>query len=89
MATNLFWDLGTAYDFFISLRVLHKPNQFGLRGAWAKGVRSRLPEGARQFLEQTHGLFMAPISWVYRLPAPKDGRTALQALAAIPSHSLR
>ena len=26
------WDLGTAYDFFISLVVLHKPGDHGLRG---------------------------------------------------------
>lgn len=26
------WDLGTAYDLFISLHVLHEPVDFGLRG---------------------------------------------------------
>jgi hypothetical protein len=36
---RLHWDYGTAYDLFVSLMVLHKPSKFGLRGAWAKGVR--------------------------------------------------
>ena len=32
---TLLWDIGTAYDMFISLDVLHNPDKFGLRGAWA------------------------------------------------------
>ena len=34
------WDIGTAYDFFISLWALHEPKHLGLRGAWAAGVWS-------------------------------------------------
>ena len=36
---SLSWDLGTAYDFFISLHVLHNPDKFGLRGSWAAALR--------------------------------------------------
>ena len=49
---KLFWDWGTAYDFFVSLSVLHNPQTFGLRAAWAAGMRSRLPSGERESLEQ-------------------------------------
>ena len=64
MATNqeikILWDQGTAYDFFTSLYVLHFPDEFGLRGAWAAGVRSRLPSKARDFLEVIVGNFNPP-----------------------------
>ena len=51
MSTNeeqlIRWDIGTAYDFFASLVVLHNPEMYGLPGSWAAGVRSRLPAAAR------------------------------------------
>lgn len=88
MATNqplkIVWDQGTAYDFFTSLHVLHFPDDFGLRGAWAAGVRSRLPNEAREFLEKIVGNFNPPLNWVYSLPAPKDAATALVGLKRIP-----
>src|SRR5690606_25511350 len=46
------WDIGTAYDFFISLWVLHEPEHLGLRGSWAAGVRSRLPAPERELLQR-------------------------------------
>src|SRR5690606_27380083 len=49
---RLTWDVGTVFDFFTSLYVLHKPADFGLRGVWAAGMRSRLPAAEREFLEQ-------------------------------------
>jgi DNA-binding transcriptional ArsR family regulator len=73
------WDMGTAYDFFISLWVLHEPDHLGLRGSWAAGVRSRLPTPEREILQRVTPLIW-PLSWVYTLPAPKDVQTALQAL---------
>ncbi|MBW8010483.1 MAG: winged helix-turn-helix transcriptional regulator [Chloroflexi bacterium] len=76
---EILWDIGTAYDFFISLRVLHKPNQFGLRGAWAAGVRSRLPAADKEFLEK-HAKTLQPLHWIYNLPQPKDADTVLYAL---------
>jgi DNA-binding transcriptional ArsR family regulator len=79
------WDIGTAYDMFMSLDVLHYPDEFGLRAAWAAGVRSRLPAQARETLQQIHHVCdKGPIYWVYNLPGPKDGAVVLQALAEIP-----
>ena len=50
---RLLWDWGTAYDLFISLEVLHEPDKFGVRGAWAAGVRARLPDEGREALERS------------------------------------
>ncbi len=76
------WDIGTAYDFFISLWALHEPKHLGLRGAWAAGVRSRLPGPERDVLQRVTPLVW-PLAWVYTLPAPKDARTALDTLRAL------
>ena len=81
---TILWDLGTAYDLFASLTVLHRPDRFGLRASWAAGVRSRLPAPHRQVLEDAGELFVVPFAWLYQLPAPKDAATALQALAELP-----
>jgi DNA-binding transcriptional ArsR family regulator len=80
---KLLWDIGTAYDFFVSLKVLHEPTSFGVRAAWAAGMRSRLPAEARETLEQLHRLKFAilPFHWVHKLPAPKDSQAVLKALA--------
>ena len=80
---NLSWDLGTAYDLFVSLEVLHNPANFGLRAAWAAGMRSRLPLAERETLEQFQkGKLMGmPLHWVYGLPEPKDGAVALKVLS--------
>jgi DNA-binding transcriptional ArsR family regulator len=92
MASNskkptLIWEHGTGYDFFISLQVLHHPNKFALRGAWAKGVRARLPGKARRFLEDASSMFLKWLPWVHRLPAPRDADTILRELAAIPAEN--
>jgi DNA-binding transcriptional ArsR family regulator len=73
------WDIGTAYDFFISLWVLHEPEHLGLRGSWAAGVRSRLPAPEREVLQRVTPLVW-PLAWVYTLPAPKDAAAALEGL---------
>ncbi|MGD8455494.1 MAG: metalloregulator ArsR/SmtB family transcription factor [Anaerolineales bacterium] len=78
------WDKGTGYDFFASLSVLHYPAKFGLRGAWAAGVRSRLSPEDREFFENLLGLFFEPYEWVYSLPEPKDVATVLYSLKQIP-----
>jgi DNA-binding transcriptional ArsR family regulator len=80
MTSQLLWDWGTAYDLFISLEVLHEPAQFGVRGAWAAGVRARLPAEGREVLEQSREVGHLPFHWVYGLPEPKDGASALWAL---------
>ena len=78
------WDIGTAYDFFISLWVLHEPEHLGLRGSWAAGVRSRLPAPERELLQRATQIIW-PLPWVYSLPKPKDVATALDTLRALPS----
>ena len=81
---KIIWDQGTAYDYLSSLHVLHFPDEFGLRGAWAAGVRSRLPADSREFLEAVVGNMNTPLAWIYSLPDPKDAATVLLALKRIP-----
>ncbi len=83
-APRLTWDCGTCYDLFISLHVLHEPSTFGLRPSWAAGVRSRLPGGARQTLEEAQETLRFPLGWLQTLPEPKDSAAALWALGQIP-----
>lgn len=84
---KLLWDIGTAYDLFVSLSVLHEPSAFGLRAAWAAGMRSRLPSDEREALEQFEIMKFAklPFHWIHGLPEPKDGRTALNVLSQVPA----
>lgn len=81
---QLLWDWGTAYDLFMSLAVLHDPTGYGVRGAWAAGVRARLSPQDRETLEQIPLLGTVPFHWIYTLPEPKDGATVLWALGRIP-----
>ena len=86
MATpRISWDIGTGYDFFMSLYVLHNPEKAGLRGKWAAGVRSRIPAEERTILQQAQGFLFKTQHWLYRLPAPKDSATLLNALEALPA----
>jgi hypothetical protein len=78
------WDTGTAYDFFISLSVLHEPDSFGLRSSWAAGVRSRLSTEDRKTLLVAEKLVGTPLNWIYNLPAPKSASSALWALRQLP-----
>lgn len=80
---ELLWDSGTAYDFFVSLEVLHEPDRYGLRGAWAAGVRSRLPAPERELLQEYATRIPWPLHWVHNLPAPKDARTVLREIAGL------
>lgn len=82
---SLHWDSGTAYDLFTSLHVLHAPSEFGVRGAWAAGVRARVPQAERELLEQSSQLIYVPLSWIHDLPHPKDALTVLWALGQIPA----
>jgi DNA-binding transcriptional ArsR family regulator len=82
---SLLWDIGTAYDMFVSLDVLHSPDKYGLRGAWAAGVRSRLPNPEREAMQTIIPLMRWPLHWIHSLPAPKDGQTVLRELGAIPT----
>jgi DNA-binding transcriptional ArsR family regulator len=82
--TTLDWDQGTAYDFFISLFVLHHADRFGLRPSWAAGVRQRLSAAGREVLEQVQTFAPVPLAWISTLPVPKDSESALDALAGLP-----
>ncbi|MBI3159769.1 MAG: winged helix-turn-helix transcriptional regulator [Chloroflexi bacterium] len=84
-APRLAWDTGTAYDFLASLNVLHEPEKFGLRGAWAAGVRSRLTPEEREFFEEMLGIVELPYRFVYHLPPPKDAATLLYHLKQMPA----
>lgn len=81
---NITWDKGSAYDLFVSLYIVHRPDQFGLRPSWAAGVRSRLPIPLRDVLEHSQEFMSVPLSWLYQLPEPKNSQTALSALENIP-----
>jgi DNA-binding transcriptional ArsR family regulator len=81
---ELNWDVGTVYDLFASLVVLHHPANFGLRPAWAAGVRSRVPAAQRETLELTLSILPMPLQWMQTLPEPRDCATAFQELQKIP-----
>jgi len=79
------WEIGTAYEFFISLYVLHLPEMHGLRASYAAGIRSRIPPAERKFLEEVIPFVGFPLCWVYQLPKPKDAISVLWALRQIPA----
>jgi len=83
---EIIWDIGTAYDFFISILILHDPTEFGLRSAWAAGMRQRLPSRDREVLESFRSSIVVtpPLKWLYSLPEPKDGETLLRAVKELP-----
>jgi DNA-binding transcriptional ArsR family regulator len=83
-APTLQWDWGTAYELFISLHVLHEPEHYEVRAAWAAGIRSRIPAAERKFLEEVLPFLGMPLCWIQRLPQPKDAITALWALRQLP-----
>ena len=81
--TALRWDVGTAYELFVSLQVLHEPEYYELRPSWAAGIRSRIPPIERTFLEEVVPFFNLPLGWIYRLPKPKDAGSVFYALKQI------
>jgi DNA-binding transcriptional ArsR family regulator len=81
--TKLLWDIGTAYELFVSLKVLHEPETFGLRASWAAGIRSRIPSVERKFLEETIPFLGVPMQWISTLTDPKDSVSVLWQLRQI------
>jgi DNA-binding HxlR family transcriptional regulator len=79
------WDKGTAYDFFISLDVIHNPEHYALRPSWAAGVRSRLSQDSRQTFDK---VLNAPCGinmvWIHGLPEPKNASTAIWSVRDTP-----
>ncbi len=80
---TILWDKGSAYDLFVSLYVLHHPDEYGLRPSWAAGVRSRLPIHLRDALERSQRVLFVPMAWINSLPEPKNATTVLEALRAL------
>lgn len=78
--TFILWDKGSSYDLFVSLWILHRPDEFGLRPSWAAGVRSRLPIHLRDVLEHSQTFLSVPLSWLHNLSKPKDSQVVLEAL---------
>ncbi|MBU1050346.1 helix-turn-helix domain-containing protein [Candidatus Bipolaricaulota bacterium] len=79
------WDSGTGYDFFTSLAVLKDPKKFGIRSAWASGMRARLQPEDRESLDTLLVVAGIPAPWIHSLPEPKDVDHCLGALAQIPA----
>lgn len=69
---------------FISLYVIHNPDEFGLRASWAAGVRSRLSPETRKVLEAANHFLPLPFHLVHSLQEPKDAAAAIYALRRIP-----
>lgn len=83
MNPSLLWVPGAACDFFMSLFVLYHPADFGVRPAWAAGVRQRLSARSRQTLERIFSFSSLPLSWLSRLPSPQTVQTALEAVRTL------
>lgn len=81
---TLGWDIGTAYDLFVSMKAIHQPLTYGIRASWAAGVRSRLPMELRETLELTSAVIHLPLHWLFSLPKPKNASTVLTYLEKIP-----
>ncbi|MFH2039647.1 MAG: ArsR family transcriptional regulator [Chloroflexota bacterium] len=79
------WKTGTAFDFFVSLAVLHQPAFFGLRPSWAAGVRQRLSVANREMLEKVQSFSSIPLLWLSGLSLPYDASTALEAISMLPA----
>lgn len=75
------WIPGTACDLFMSLFVLHHAAEFGVRPAWAAGVRQRLSTRSRETLERIFSFSTVPLPWLGTLAEPLDGQTLLRAVA--------
>ncbi len=75
------WISGTACDFLMSLFVLHHAADFGVRPAWAAGVRQRLSPSSRETLEKIFSFSSVPLLWMSVLPQPATGQILLQAVA--------
>ena len=82
--TTLGWDVGTAYELFVSLHVLHSPEKYDLRPSWAAKILARIPTAERTFLEEIAPFLEFPLRWLYELPKPKNAITVLYALQQIP-----
>jgi len=74
-------DVGTAYDFFQSLAVLHAPKKYGVRGAWASGMLARLSPESRETLGRATSVHPYAMHYLPELPQPKNVETLLWNLS--------
>lgn len=81
---NITWDIGTAFDLFISYAVLKDPKRFGVRSSWASGMRARLQPEDREVLDASLEVFYCPARWIHSLEGSKDAEHCLAALAQMP-----
>lgn len=81
---RLRWDWGTAYDLFASLFAIYHPSRFGIRPAWAAGVRSRIPAPYRELFGACIGFMGVPVHWILDQTGRKDALTVLSRLRSIP-----
>ena len=86
--TKIHWDIGTAYDLFISLRILHDPERYSVRASWAAGVRSRVPAECREILSRAAILRLVPLTFVNSLNEPKDASQLMAKLKSIPASEI-
>ncbi|MBU8913569.1 MAG: transcriptional regulator [Spirochaetales bacterium] len=87
-AVRISWALGTAYDFFASLFMIHNAESTGLRRAWAAGVRNRVSVRHRELLQQIIPMVTVPVEWIGHLGDNPDGQTVLTALRSLPDHEV-
>jgi DNA-binding transcriptional ArsR family regulator len=78
------WAVGTAYDFFASLFVIHHAETTGLRRAWAAGVRNRLAAHHRELLQRIVPIVSVPVEWLQTLGEYPDANAILRALCDLP-----
>ena len=81
--TKITMDVGTAYDFFTSLYVLHEPKKFAVRGAWASGMLARLTLESRETLSRARRVITCPVHVLPSLPEPRDVETLLWTLGQL------
>ncbi len=76
--------MGTAYDLFASLFMIHNAESTGLRRAWAAGVRNRVSARHREVLQQIIPIVTVPVEWIGHLGDNPDGQAVLNALRVLP-----
>ena len=88
VAPSVTWDIGTAYDLFASLFVLHNAEAIGLRRAWAAGVRNRLVPEHREFLQKIVPVVGVPVEWIRSLDGRRSVESVLAGLDTLPPEAV-
>lgn len=80
---RIIWDSGSAYDLFASLIVLHQPDSFGVRRAWAAGVRNRVSSESREILSKVARIISIPSHFLLAIDGPKDAAAVLHLISRL------